>query len=56
MSHRCSRVGQEALAVIVNLSRTALGEMLRDFERQGAIARRYRRIRVDRSRCLELLA
>jgi CRP-like cAMP-binding protein len=48
-------ISQEALAVIVNLSRTALGEMLRSLEREGRIARRYRRIQLDRERCLELL-
>ncbi len=46
---------QEELATIANLSRTALGEMLRDFERQGLIARRYRRITVDQAGCLAFL-
>lgn len=46
---------QENLASIVNLSRTALGEFLRDFERQGLIERRYRRIRIDKDAALKAL-
>lgn len=41
---------QEDLAGIVNLSRTSLGEMLRDLEPRGLIARRYRRIAIDAAR------
>jgi CRP-like cAMP-binding protein len=49
-------VSQEALAVLVNLSRTALGEMLRDFECNGLIARRYRIIRLNAEKGFAFLA
>ena len=39
-------VSQENLAAIVNLSRTATGLMLRAFEAEGLIERRYSRIRI----------
>ncbi len=39
---------QEALATLINLSRTVLGEILRDFEREGRIERHYGSIRVAR--------
>jgi DNA-binding MarR family transcriptional regulator len=37
---------QDELASIANLSRTAVGLMLRSFEASGLIERRYRRIRL----------
>jgi CRP-like cAMP-binding protein len=37
---------QDDLAGIVNLSRNAVGQMLRSFEADGLIERRYRRIRL----------
>jgi hypothetical protein len=37
---------QDDLACIANLSRTAVGVMLRGFEADGMIERRYRRIRI----------
>lgn len=40
---------QEQLAEICNLSRTSLGEVLRAFDRQGFISRRYGRIVIDRA-------
>ncbi len=39
-------VSQENLASIVNLSRTAVGQMLRAFEVEGLIDRRYSSIRI----------
>lgn len=46
---------QEEIAGIVNLSRTALGNMLRGFEKERLLERRYRRISVDSERCLAFL-
>lgn len=46
---------QDALANIVNLSRTVLGEILRDFERQGLVERCYSRILVNRKALENLL-
>lgn len=40
-------VTQEVLAEMVNLSRTSLGDVLRAFEAQGYISRRYGRIVID---------
>jgi CRP-like cAMP-binding protein len=39
-------VSQEDLASIVNLSRTAVGLMLRALEAEGLVGRRYSRIRI----------
>lgn len=39
---------QEQLAEMINMSRTALGEVLRDFEAKGLILRRYGKMTVDR--------
>ena len=47
-------VTQEELAEIANLSRTSLGDVLRKFEAQGLISRRYGRITIDRDRLTAL--
>lgn len=50
-------VSQENLAAIVNLSRTAVGLMLRAFEAEGLVERRYSSIRiVDTEALVALIA
>lgn len=48
-------VTQEVLAEMVNLSRTSLGDVLREFAAQGFISRRYGRITIDRDRLSALV-
>lgn len=47
---------QEQLGQTMNMSRTVLGEVLRDFEREGAIDRRYKSIQVHPERLARFLA
>jgi CRP/FNR family cyclic AMP-dependent transcriptional regulator len=47
-------ITQEHLAEMINLSRTALGEVLRNFEAKGFISRQYGRMTIERHRLEEV--
>ena len=48
-------VTQEQLAEMLNMSRTALGEVLRWFEARGLISRRYGKLTIDNTKLETLL-
>lgn len=49
-------VTQEVLAELVNLSRTSVGDVLRDFEARGLISRRYGRIAIDHNQLTAMVS